>query len=126
MGGGRALRRIYTAPGEAADLHEMLDDDGVEFAEIDHIDELRGLDRPAVLFLSRGLLGTGGTLEAIADLPSHVVVVAADDGARSAAIQMRRLFLAAPELAPGAAPLRRALLGAGDHAELHWRLRDSG
>ena len=111
------LLRVYTAPGEAADLQEMLRDDGVEFAEVGHIDEMRSAEDPAVLFLSRGLLGGGGSLDSIAGLPAHVVVVAADDGARSAATEAGRLFLAAPELAPGDAPLARALRCAGRHAE---------
>lgn len=109
--------RVFTAPGEAADLQEMLDDPGVEFVEVGHIDELRAASGPAVFFLSRGLLGGGGALEAISALPTHIVVVAADDGARSAATEAGRLFLAAPELAPGEAALARALRSAGRHAE---------
>ena len=110
--------RVHTAPGEAADLQEMLDDEGVEFIEIGHIDELRVAADPGVLFLSRGLLGMGGALDSLARLPTHIVVVAADDGGRSAATEAGRLFLAAPELAPGDAPLLRALRSAGAHAEM--------
>jgi hypothetical protein len=110
--------RVFTAPGEAADLQEMLRDAGVEFVEVGHIDELRAAADPAVFFLSRGLLGGGGALEAISALPPHIVVVAADDGARSAATEAGRLFLAAPELAPGEAALSRALRSAGRHAEM--------
>lgn len=110
--------RIYTAPGEAADLQEMLGDEGVEFVEVGHIDELSDATEAAVLFLSRGLLGAGGALESLSDLPPHIVVVAADDGARSATTQADRLFLAAPELAPGEAPLIRALRSAGRHAAM--------
>lgn len=109
--------RLYTAAGESADLQETLDAEGVEFVEVGDLDELRSVPRPAVLFLSRGLLGGGGTHEALKALPAHVVVVAADDGARSAADQADRLFLAAPDLAPGEAALLRALRSAGRHAE---------
>ena len=116
--GAPDILRVYTAPGEAADLQEMLEDDGVEFVEIGHIDELRVAADPGVLFLSRGLLGAGGALESLGLLPTHIVVVAADDGGRSAATQADRLFLAAPELAPGEAPLLRALKSAGAHAEM--------
>lgn len=110
--------RIYTAAGEAADLQEMLGADGIELCEISDLDELHAVPDPAVLFLSRGLLGGGGTHESLGSLPPHIVVVAADDGARSAAGQADRLFLAAPDLAPGDAPLLRALRSASRHAEV--------
>jgi len=118
VAGESDILRVYTAPGEAADLQDMIDDDGVEFLEIGHIDELRVAANPGVLFLSRGLLGGGGALASIGLLPGHIVVVAADDGGRSAATEAGRLFLAAPELAPGDAPLLRALRAAGTHAEV--------
>ncbi|MDT8368424.1 MAG: HD domain-containing phosphohydrolase [Longimicrobiales bacterium] len=108
--------RIHTAPGEASDLHEMLEVDEIELHEIGNLEEVRALAEPTVLFLSRGLLGGGGAHEALRALPRHVVVVAADDGARSAAEQAGRLFLAAPDLAPGEAALLRALRCAFRHA----------
>lgn len=109
--------KIYTAAGEAADLQEMLGVDGIELFEISDLDELCAITDPAVLFLSRGLLGGGGTHESLSALPAPIVVVAADDGARSAADQADRLFLAAPDLAPGQAPLLRALRSASRHAD---------
>jgi hypothetical protein len=116
-----AALRVYTAPGEAADLQEMLDADRVEIHEVDHLGELHDADDPGVLFLSRGLLGRGSH-EAIAALPRLVAVVAADEGARSAAEQVGRLFLAAPDLVPGEAPLMRALQSAGRHARVEAEL----
>lgn len=99
----------------------MLEVDWIEIREVADLGELGGTDEPSVLFLSRGLLGRGSH-EAIAALPACIAVLAADDGAGSAAEQAGRLFLAAPDLVAGPAPLLRALRSADRHARVEAEL----
>lgn len=110
--------RVYTAPGEGPDLVEATRWGRIDVVEIAAVDELVDVEEPGVLFLSRGLLGRGGSHQALASLPAQVAVVAADDGARTAAEQAGRLFMAAADLAPGRHPLMRTLASAHRYARV--------
>ena len=84
---------IFAQTGNASQALAALGD-GVEVVEISRLAEVSAHDRAAVLVLSDAL-SDGGDL---ASVPSHVTVLADGTGARAAADEVGRLFLAMGDL----------------------------
>ncbi len=105
--------RVYVAPGEAPDVAEAIET-SLNTIEVDHLSEVRPGEEPAILLLSRGLVGIGSGPDFNA-IPEHVVVVAVDGGARRLAESADRLFLSLEDLT-GTRALARALRAAAHHS----------
>lgn len=105
--------RVYVAPGEAPDVAEAIET-SLNTIEVDHLSEVQPGQEPAILLLSRGLVGAGSGPDFNA-MPQHVVVVAVDGGARRLAESADRLFLSLEDLT-GTRALARALRAAAHHS----------
>lgn len=108
--------QIFIAPGESPDLLEMVRLQ-VDVEEAERLDGIRPGNRPAVLFLSRGLLRGLGPAEWEA-LPYHVVVVAGDSQSRGEAERAGRLFLSMEDFRGDRRSLHRVLRAAARHSSL--------
>lgn len=105
---------VYIAPGESPDLLELVEVP-LETREIGALGEADPGERPAILFLSRGLL-KGISRTEWETLPAHVAVVASDAQARGEAEKAGRLFLSMEDLKGDGPSLTRALRSAVRHS----------